>query len=171
MTMDVRYAESDYVSAQTAWLMQHPFALVRGFWYPLAVLVVVIIAVANHPEHWRNAVIVALIAVGLIAFSLLITRWRWHRQFKKIPWMQHLVSATLDGQGIKLKGEGFEAVDYWGTISDIRETDSVFVFFQAGSAFIFLPKREMSPFQLKEIRSVIGSNARGKIKLAPASEP
>jgi len=105
-TTDLQYTESDYVSAQTAWLMQHPFTLIQGFWYPIAVLVVVAIAVVNHPEHWPNAVIGAMIAVGLIAFSLLITRWRWHRQFSKTPWMQNPVSVTVDA-GDQIEGTEF----------------------------------------------------------------
>jgi hypothetical protein len=49
MTSELHYSEADYVAAQAAWLTQHPFTLVRGFWYPVAIIVVMVIAVANHP--------------------------------------------------------------------------------------------------------------------------
>lgn len=169
MTTDLQYTAPDYVSAQTAWLIQHPFTLIRGFWYPFVIFVAMVILVAYHPERWRNAAIGGLFAVGLTAFSLLITRWRWHRQFNKTPWMQNRVSVTVDGQGIKLKGQSFEAVDYWGTISAIRETDKVFMFLSPNNAFIFFPKQGMPAFQVSEIRSVISSNAKGKVKLAASS--
>ncbi|GEM_PF-2785065 len=169
MTLEIQYRESDYVSAQIAWLLKHPLALIRGFWYPVTILVVVIIALFNHPEHLRNGLIGALIAVGIIAFSLLVTRWRWHRLFARTPWMHDRVSVTIDGQGIKLKGQSFEATDYWGGISDICETGSVFMFVKPNNGLIFVPKRDMTSLQLNEIRDMIVSNARGKVKMAASS--
>lgn len=83
--------------------------------------------------------------------------------------MRNRVSVTVDGQGIKLKGQSFEAVDYWGTISEIHETNKVFMFFSPSNAFIFFPKREMAVLEVIEVRSVIASNAKGKVRLATSS--
>jgi hypothetical protein len=171
MTADFQYTEADFVSAQIAWLMKHPFVLIRGFWYPIALLVVVAIAVFNHPEHWRNAVIGALIAIGLVALSLIITRWRWRRQFCKTPWMQNRVSAIIDGKGVKLTGQSFEATDHWSGISEACESSGLFMFVRPGKSFVFIPKRAMTQLQLNEIRATIVSNARGKIKLAASTTP
>ena len=166
MTVEFQYTESDYVASQIAWVLLHPFMLIRSFWYPIAVLVLVAIAVFNHPEHWQNAAMALLVAIGLIVFSTLITRWKWNQRFMKTPWMQSPVSVTVDGQGIKLRGQGFEDRNFWGVISEIRETSKIFMFIQPNNAFNFIPKRAMTLVQVGETRSVITANAMGKVKLA-----
>jgi hypothetical protein len=82
--------------------------------------------------------------------------------------MQSPVLASVDEHGIKLKAQGFEVADGWEAISKVHETASLFVFFKPGNGFIFIPKREMNDSQFGELRSVITSYARGKIKLAPS---
>ncbi len=169
MTADFQSTESDYISAHTAWLKRHPFSMLRSFWYPIAILVLMGMAAADAGADRKAAVIGVLIAVVYIIVSLLVIRWRWHRTFIKTAWMQQPASLTLDEQGVKLKGLNFENREDWKGIKTICETPGLFLFFMPDKRFYFLPKRGMSEMQIAEIRSIVSMNAQGSAKLAAAS--
>src|ERR1700730_17096659 len=119
MTIQFRWSEADFVSAQWTWIKNHPWKLVLGFWYPIAILILAIAIFATNPNpgKWVNFLPILLIVAGIVGFALLLQRWRWHRQFKRTPLWRDEVLATVDGQSIRLKGQTFESTQYWGQFS------------------------------------------------------
>ncbi len=95
-----------------------------------------------------------------------MTRWRWHRQFKRTPLWHDTVAASIDQQGISLRGQSFEARHSWGEFCEIYEAPAVFVLGKASNSIVFLPKRDMSASQVHELRSAVTSYARVKAHLA-----
>jgi hypothetical protein len=122
----------------------------------------------QHPDKWFNFLLLLSMLAVLVAISLLIQRWRWHRQFAKTPMFHDSVTANIDNQSLRLKGQTFESSQYWGQFSDVYESSRVFVFGTADNRFVFLPKSGMNPSQIAEMRTLINANAKGKVKLSVA---
>ena len=104
MNIEYRPTDSDYVAAQTAWLLRHPRALGRSL-IPLAMVallvVLVPIRIALHPEQWREV----LPGLGWIIWpvgSYLFLRWRWRKQFAKSPLANTDMSTSVDERGVTL---------------------------------------------------------------------
>ncbi len=166
MTIHFHWDESDFVVAQVTWLRHHPWPIIRGFWYPIVILLIAVAIVAVHPDAWMRSAIVTLFALATIGLGVLMTRWRWHRQFKRTPLWRDDVTATIDQEGIHLRGQSFEARHFWGEFSEIYEAPRVFVFGKANNTFVFVPKSQMSLSESHELRNTITSYARVKPVLA-----
>ena len=170
-TMDIqfRWTESDYVAAQTAWLIRHPRSLGRSL-IPLAMLaillVVVPVTVALHPDRWRQLLPV-LAWTGWPVGSYFIMRWRWRKNFAKSPVAHVDVLATIDERGITLVGQGEQKTHYWSGFSQIYESSHVVVFEKGFGDFVYLPKRAMSPGQLDGLKRLAASAPNCKVRLAP----
>src|SRR5467141_3449817 len=130
MDFQFRPTASDYVAAQTAWLMRHPRALGRSLipLIMLAVLVVVVpIRVAAQPARWREMLPALAWAIWPVG-SFLVMRWRWSNQFSKSPSASTDVSATIDERGVILSAQGEQKSHYWSGFSKIYESGSIVVF-------------------------------------------
>jgi len=166
MTIQFRWSESDYVAAQVVWLRHHPWPVLRGFWYPIVILILVVAIAAVHPDAWLRCLYGVGVALVAIGFGALMTRWRWHRTFKRTPLWHDEVTATIDQQGISLHSRSYNVRHSWGEFSDIYEAGRVFVFGKANNTFVFIPKLEMGLSQIHEFRNAIMSYARVTPRLA-----
>jgi hypothetical protein len=169
--MDIQFhlAETDYVAAQAAWLMRHPWAVgLRGLYFLVALVMfpVFLGRVAIHPSDWRKT-LPGLLVVSLYSIGpILALRWSWHRAFAKLSQAERHWSATVDERGLTLSAEGQHKTHPWAEFSHVFETGRVVIFKKVQGGFLFLPKSVMSIGQLAEIAQFASSVPTCKVKFA-----
>jgi hypothetical protein len=166
MIAQFHWSEADYVSAQRVWLRRHPWAHLRGYWFPVAVAALSVAIVVFKPEAGLRGLMGIALALLLFGFSALLTRWRWHRHFRRTPLWHDQVTAKVDQHGVNLHSQSYDVHHSWGECSDIYEAAGVIVFETANQSFVFLPKRDMSFAQLLDLRNTIVTYARVEARLA-----
>ena len=166
MTIQIRWTEADIASAHWAYLRQSPWRLARQFRRPIVAVIVSVIILFQYPESWQTVGWLILFDAGTIAFDMFFYRRNWDRYFKKTPVWNDVVSATIDGQSIRLQGQSFEVIRAWREFSNIYESNRLFVFGRADKKLSFLPKTGMSELQIAELRAIISAHANGKVRLA-----
>ena len=166
MIAQFHWNEADYVSAQKVWLRRHPWTHLRGYWFPVAVAALSVAIVLFAPQVGLKGLIGIVLALFLIGFSALRTRWRWHRQFTRVALWRDEVTAKVDKNGLNLHSQSYDVYHSWGECSDIYESEGVIVFETANESFVFLPKRDMSHAQLLDLKTAIRTYARVEAQLA-----
>ena len=166
MTAQFHWNETDFVSAQKVWLRRHPWAHLRGYWFPVAVAALSAAFVVFIPEAGVKGLMGIALALLLFGFSALRTRWRWHRDFEQTPLWHDEVTAKVDQHGINLQSQSYDVRHSWGECSDIYEAAGVIVIEAASGSFVFLPKRDMSQAQLLDLKNTIVTYARVQPRLA-----
>ena len=166
MTAQFHWKEADFVSAQKVWLRRHPWAHLRGYWFPVVIAVLSVAIVVFKPEVGLKGLVGIALALILFGFSALRTRWRWHRDFRQTPLWRDQVTAKVDQHGVNLRSQSYDIHRSWGECSDIYEAEGVIVFEAANESFVFLPKRDMSRAKLLELKTAIRTYARVEAQLA-----
>jgi hypothetical protein len=166
MIAQFHWSEADYVSAQKVWLRRHPWAHLRGYWFPVTVAALSIAIVVFKPEVGVRGMMGVALALLLFGFSALRTRWRWHQDFKLTPLWHDEATAKVDQHGVNLQSQSYDVHHSWGECSDIYESEGVIIFEEANGSFVFLPKRDMSFAQLLDLRNTIVTYARVQPQLA-----
>ena len=166
MTAQFHWKEADFVSAQKVWLRRHPWAHLRGYWFPVVIAVLSVAIVVFKPEVGLKGLVGIALALILFGFSALRTRWRWHRDFRQTPLWRDQVTAKVDQHGVNLRSQSYDIHRSWGECSDIYEAEGVIVFEAANESFVFLPKRDMSRAKLLDLRNTILTYARVRPELA-----
>jgi hypothetical protein len=168
MNIHFHMNEADYVSANWAYFRHHWLRFLYGYRLPIGISGAAIAVMLVHPERSQDAAWILSIGIGLIAYILIAHRWTSHRQFQRSPFRQRLVSATINGDSVRLSVENHEVVKTWSELTDIYESHRLFLFGTAKGKILFLPKASMSEPQIKELRSLISAKAMGKVKLTSA---
>lgn len=166
MGIRFRLTESDDVAARWAWLLHRPWKIILRYWYSSVLLCIVIATFALHPEKWGVALLIALVVVLSAAPSLLIMRWRWHRQFQKSQLADVEMTADIDERGVTLSTHGDQKTHLWAGFSQIYESRSVVMLEKGDSDYLSLPKRAMSGAQLAELKRLADSAPNCKVKLS-----
>jgi hypothetical protein len=151
MEIQFCYTESDYVAAQNAWILHRPWKIIRGYWFSLLILCMVTVGVIVNPQRWELDLLYGLLAVAVAIPSLLIMRWRWHRQFKQSDLANVDVTATVDERGVTFSAHGNQKTHTWAGFSQIYESSRTVILEKGDGDFLFLPKRVMSSMQLAEL--------------------
>ncbi len=170
--MDIQFhsTESDYVAAQTAWLMRHPATLGRRGLFLLLALALFPIPLINlvvHPVAWRDTLPGLGIIAAWAAGSFVLVRAGWRKQFKESPLADADISATVDERGVTLSVRGEQNSHYWAGFSQIYESNRVVVLEKGPYGdFVYLPKSAMGITQLSELHRFALSAANCKVTLA-----
>ena len=164
MDFQFHFKEADYASANWAYIKRHWWRFVYAYRLPIGLTGASIAVILQYPNTWREIVWILAIGVGLIIYILITYRWYWYRQSQGFG--QRLISATVDGESIRLRGARNEIVRQWREVTDIYESNRVFVFGSANSKILFLPKVAMSQPQINELHALISANAKGRVRLA-----
>ena len=166
MTAQFHWREADYVSAQKDWLRRHPWAHLRGYWFPVVIAALSAAIVVFKPEVGLKGLVVIALALLLFGFSALMTRWRWHRHFTRTPLWHDEFTAKVDQHGVNLHSQSYDVHHSWAECSDIYEAHGVVIFEIANQSFVFIPKRDMSYAQLLDLKTAIMTYARVRPSLA-----
>ena len=166
MIAQFHWKEADFVSAQKVWLRRHPWAHLRGYWFPVAVATLSAAIVVFKPEVGVKGLMAIAVALLLFGFSALRTRWRWRRDFRQTPLWHDEATAKVDQHGVTLHSQSYDVHHSWGECAEIYEAEGVVVFETANESFVYLPKRDLSHAQLLDLRNTILTYARVRPSLA-----
>ena len=166
MTAQFNWREADFVSAQKVWLRRHPWAHLRGYWFPVVVAVLSIAVVVFKPGVGVKGLAGIALALLLFGLSAVMTRWRWHRHFKRTPLWREEVTAKVDQHGVNLRSQSINVHRSWGECSEIYEAEGVIIFETENHSFVFIPKSDLSYAQLLDLKTTIKTNARVRPELA-----
>jgi hypothetical protein len=166
MTIKLRWTESDIASAHWAYLRHSPWRLARQFRRPIVAIAVSTVILFQYPESWQIIGWLILFNAGTITFDMFFYRRNWNRYFKKTPLWNDIVSATFDGQSVRLVGQSFKVNKDWGEFPNIYESTRLFIFGRGDNKLLFLPKSGMSEAQIGELRAIISASAKGEVNLA-----
>lgn len=155
------------MAAQCAWTLHRPLLIIRGYWYSLLILCMATVGIVVKPERWKIDILFMSVAIAAAMPSLIILRWRWHRQFKGNFSLDTNIIATVDERGVKLAAtQGAQKTHLWASFSQIYESRRVVMLEKDPNDFLFLPKSVMNSGQLAELKRLAESAPNCKVKLA-----
>jgi hypothetical protein len=166
MNAQLRWTDADAASAHWAYLQRNVWRFVRHFRYSIVAVAVSAIVLIQYPESWQVVGSIVLFDVGAIAYQLFLFQRNTIHRFKNSRLWKDTVSVTIDGKSIRLTGQAFDNAREWSEFSNIFESKRVFMFGTSGKKVLFLPKSGMNESQITELRTLISTYAKGKVRLA-----
>jgi len=166
MNVQLRWSDADVASAHWSYLRHNPWPFIRYFRYSIVAVTVSGIILFQYPESWYVVGWLILFDAGTVAYQLLLSRRSTNQRFKKSRLWQDAVSVTIDEKSIRLTRVGFDKAIEWSEFSDIYESKGIFMFGRTGKKILFLPKSGMNESQIVELRLLISTYAKGKVRLA-----
>jgi len=155
--------EADLVSAHWTYTKRHWWRFLSRHKRAAEIALASLAIVTLHPETRRVSAWILLAALVPVVGVILRYRWTWHREFQ--DYGERIISATVDGESIRLRGRR-DVVRRWNEIAYVDESRRVFLFGTVNGSVLFLPRAALSHAQLAELRLLILTNAKGKTKLA-----
>lgn len=165
MTVQLKWTDADVTSARWAYLQRNPWRFIWYFRYPIVAIIISFIVIIQYPESWEVVVWLVLFDAATIAYQLLLSKRNADRRFKHSRLWQDLVSVTIDDRAIQFSAGGPAVDRNWADFSDIVEYKRIFMFEKTDSRILFLPKSGMNESQVAEIRTLITTYAKGRVKL------
>ena len=99
-------------------------------------------------------------AVGFAAYE--VPRIQARRAFRSSPSTQGEFVFTLSDKGILAKFPTGESQLEWRAYMKYKETATLFLLFYSSSRYTLIPKRAMSPEQIKEVRALLNTRIQAQ---------
>jgi len=152
--MEIRYrpTEEDAVNALRA--SSRPQWNMFFFVLLLTLLFIVGVYLIDHDfpvAGWLWLALSALIGIGAYEVS----RLRVRRSFRNNPSAQGEIIFVLDDKGTAATFPTGESRLDWRAYTKYKETETIFLLFFSPYRCMFIPKRVMSPEQIKGLRSLL----------------
>jgi hypothetical protein len=164
MYIEYQITEDDFASAgQLAVQTKSKFA--AGQRYILVVLgafLIVCGAIAAVSRHALSG-----LWAGLLWGSLLLSiavfygfyGYQFRRVYRKAPLLRERRSLDIDDRTLQFKTETSEGRTTWDAYIKFAENKDTFILFQQGNQiFVPIPKRELSPPQIDELRALLAAH-------------
>jgi hypothetical protein len=165
MTLQLSWTDADITSAYWAYMRRNPWLFVRYFRYPIVAIAVSAVIIVQYPQSWQVVGGLLLFDAGTIAYEMLLSHRNVRKRFKNWRFWQDFASATIDGHSLRLKGQTAEQEIAWSRFSDIFESKRLFLLTVARKGILFLPKSGMNDSEIFELRTLIVTYAKGRVKL------
>jgi hypothetical protein len=165
MILQLSWSDGEITSAYWAYVRRNPWLLIRYFRYPIVAIAVSAVIIVQYPQSWQVVGGLLLFDAGTIAYEMLLSHRNMRKRFKNWRSWQDFASATIDGHSLRLKGQTSEQEIAWSRFSDIFESKRLFLLTAGRKRILFLPKSGMSDSEIFELRTLIATCARGKVKL------
>ena len=150
-------SEQDYLNAQKLAIRKHPKILTRvilrilpywGFFVALAVAW----SVFERGFGWQTSMLLPLaFAVFALSSPLLLKRAQ-KAVYRKTTSLQGPRTMSADEQGLSFEGPNFSSQLKWPFFLKFAEDDNVFVIYQSNQIFHIIPKRQLYPQQILDLR-------------------
>lgn len=166
MDILLRWDKADATSAFWTYLRHNPWRFARYFRYPIVAIIVSCIVIAEYPESWQVAGGLALFDIATITYQIFIFQHNANQRFRNSRLMQDTISIAIDGKSIRLLGQTVEREKQWDEFSAVLESNRLFLFVDRGNKVLYVPKSGLAGAQLPELRTLISTHAKGKVRLA-----
>jgi hypothetical protein len=165
MRIEYQITEDDFVTAsKLAMRKRFKRAAVQIYLFPvvgaLFFLAAAITAIAKH----NLSGMVPILLWGLILICIpLLWSYQFRRAYRKNPLLRDRRTLDLDDSHLSFNTENSNSRTTWQSYTRFFEDDKTFILFQQGNRFfITIPKRELSPSQITELRSIFASHLSRK---------
>lgn len=105
-----------------------------------------------------------IILLLFILFTFYRIYFRTKKAFLSNTRIQENHTYIFSEENIKIKGETFESIFEWKSLYQVKEVKDWFLLYQSSQTMNLVPKKDLTPPQIKELRQLILRN-HGKAKL------
>lgn len=150
-------SEQDFLDAQKLAIRNHPKRSTRltfrllPYW-GLLLAGAIAWAIFQPDFEWRASSLLPLVFVIPALFSPLLNQRSRKAAYRRNTSLHGARSVVVNEQGLSFKGPGFSSQVNWPIFVRFAEDDKVFVLFQSSHVFHIIPKRQLSPQQIADLR-------------------
>jgi hypothetical protein len=161
MHIEYQITEDDFASAgQLAVQTKSKYA--AGQRYILVVLGAFLIvsgAIAAVSRHALSELWAGLLSGSLLLSIAVFYGYQFRRVYRKAPLLRERRSLDVDDSTLQFKTETSEGRTTWDAYIKFAENEDTFILFQQGNQiFVPIPKRELSPPQIDELRALLAAH-------------
>ena len=163
MLIEYEMSEQDFMDAQKLALRHLPNRRTRWivrivpFW-GLFLCLAIVWNVVRSGLTWNNGMITPLVLGLLFLSSPLLLNQSQRRIFRKNAIFHGQRTLAADETGLVFSGPTFSVQLKWDSFQSFVEDDTSFVLYQAGLIFHIMPKRELLPGQIVELKEAFTKN-------------
>jgi len=167
MHIDFEMSEQDFMDAQKLARRHSSNGTLRWifrivpFWGLFLVLAVVW-NIVQSGLAWNNGMVAPLVLGLIFLASPLLMNQVNRRIFRKNSIFRGQRTLTVDETGLTLNTPTISIQLKWNSIQSFVEDDTSFVLYQSGLIFHIMPKRQLSPEQISELREAFTRNIARK---------
>jgi len=161
LNLEYEISEQDFVDAQNLAIKNAPVRFIRWTRLVLPVFGAVFLAflvrtVFQQGFSWRvlPAAIVPLIFIS----TPLLNRWNQSKMYAKTTSLHSRLSLAAENDMLRFQGPTFSSDIRWPHFYRFVEDERSFLLYQNAQAFNIVPKRGLSPDQIKEFRALLKQN-------------
>jgi hypothetical protein len=165
MQIEYEISEQDFLDAQKLAMRKHPSRNSRlifrllPFW-GLFLSLGMIWGGLKQGLSWN------LLPGFLLGLLFLSSAWllklAQRKMYRQSPSLHGKRTMILNETGLSFSGPSFSSNIDWSFFQRFEEDDRVFLFWQSRQIFNIVPKRELSPGQISELRQAFTQNIVGK---------
>lgn len=163
-TSQINYqiSEQDYLAAQKLAIRNHPREATRlvfrilpfwGLFLALGILWPMFLQpIFLRRFQWNIGTIMGLpLSALLLCFPLLLNHGR-KAAYRRNASLHGRRSVAMDEQGLSFQGPNYSSQLKWPIFVKFAEDSKAFVLFQSNGSFNLIPKRQLSPQQISDLR-------------------
>jgi len=157
MQITYQIDENDFVAAgRLAMRTRSRLARYKLYILPFfGVLLIAFSAITAIERPSINGLWPAILWGTLLLCVPLLWNYQFRRAYRKTPLLRDRRTLDLDSSHLSFKTETSDGRAPWSSYTKFAEDEKIFILFQQGNQlFIPIPKRELSPSQIEELRSI-----------------
>jgi len=157
MHIEYQISEDDFISAaKLAMRKRSRYALVRVYIIRVFGAILLASALVLYILSRQIATVWPIALWGLLVLCVpILWTYQFHKQYRKMPMLHGRRSLDIDETGTHFVTPEVDSRISWESFIHFAENDDSFVLFQQGSRiFIPIPKRELTPAQIDELRAL-----------------
>jgi hypothetical protein len=165
MRIEYQISEDDFVTAgKLAMRKRFKRAAVQIYLFPILGAVFFVAALITAiAKHNLSGMLPIMLWGALLLCIPLLWSYQFRRVYRKNPLLRDRRTVDLDDSHLRFKTESSDSRVPWQSYTRFFEDDKTFILFQQGNKFfITIPKHELSPSQITELRSIFASHLPGK---------
>jgi YcxB-like protein len=168
MQIEYEISEQDFLDAQKLAMKNHPsrssrfFFRILPFWGVFLCIAIVWPAL----KQWHSWNQLPILLLGLVLLSMpLLMKLAQRRAYRRAASIHGRLTMAVGESGLSFSGSTFSSHLEWNFFPRFVEDDKVFVLWQGNRTFNVIPKRQLAPEQISELRAAFTRNIGAK-KLA-----
>jgi hypothetical protein len=159
MPIEYEISEQDFVDAHKLAIKKHPnsrtrlILLIVPYW-GLLLFLAVVWNVLQSGIRWDSGLVVTF-ALGLFGLaSPWLVKQSVKKSYRKTASMHSPRTLLVDDTGLSFSSSDFSSQLKWPFFVKFAEDDKSFVLYQSNQIFHPIPKRQLTPEQISELRDV-----------------
>jgi hypothetical protein len=165
MRIEYQISEEDFVAAgKLAMRKRFKRAAVQIYLFPIiGAVFLAAAAITAIAKHNLSAMWPIMLWGAILVCIPLLWSYKFRRVYRKTPPLHDRRTLDLDDTHLSFKTQNSNSRTPWQSYTRFFEDDKTFILFQQGNQFFVpIPKHELSPSQITELRSIFASHLSRK---------